>query len=162
MANENAIEQLSKLDAVLNDYEQSLGVPKHIVNDETEKYFNLTSEDIRNMTETECGEAAYLMQVRAYHIQHQYNIELSRVKFCESRIKLVIADEVEQYKTNNYTSYEERLMKAIRHNEVALKLERVRMNCQARVDRLSFLSKQIDRIAEALISQQVTKRKNNG
>ena len=75
-AKNTASDQLKKLDAVLDEYERSLGIPEF--NDEfhdgsAKRYMALSRGQIEKLTPSECAEAALLLGSLSFHMQISYN-----------------------------------------------------------------------------------------
>lgn len=148
-------EQLANLDQILDEYEKSHGFTIRNENN-IEKYLNLSIDELRKMTNSEIGEAAYSLSRYSVYIQKQHNIETVRMNWAEHRIKKIISKELIQYK--NVYSYEERKQLAIANNDVAVKLDDIRNYAKARSDRIAFISSKINEMAKYLIELQKARR----
>lgn len=155
----SAEEESKLLDKILDEYEAQIGLKMPANNNTVEEYLNLTEESLRRMNPEDCGVGAALMSQFAFHLQKAINKEIARVNWADGAIKRTIANEISQYVA---PSAEERKNLAIRGNERAIKLERIRVNAQARVDRISYLSSKVESIAEKLNSLQQSKRRIHG
>jgi len=161
MSGDGGSSQLSKLEEVLRKYEEGIGLPPAPENDEAEFFLSLKKDQLRKLSAEECGEGAYLLKQRAYHIQRSLNIETSHLNWSESKIREAIAGAVG--KCPGY-SYEERRAVAVTpaNNHYAHKLECIKVQIQLRLDRLNYLANRLSEMARALEELQQTKRRQHG
>lgn len=154
-AEESTIDsRLEQLEKILDEYENSVGMKLDFTQDdvnENESLLAVSLSRAKNLTPRECGEYAVALQRYATYLQKLINKEQSRVTWAEESIKKIIAPRLQQQRGS---SYEERKMSAIRENDAAQKLDRIRVNAQIRINRLGFLPTRIDAIARALGNMQ--------
>ena len=150
-------ERLNQIDALLDDYEQSSGLPAYAPMAATEVHhlLELSPQELRGMSAEEVGEAAYTLESFSFHLQRALNREQARVRFAEETVRYLIGPRM-----RNITAYnwEERRLLAVRQDDAAQKAEKLRVNAQLRVERLSYLSPKVERMASALIQLQMSKR----
>jgi hypothetical protein len=150
--------RLKEVDALLDDYERGLGLPTAFAKEiETEAtaLMNMPPAVLRKMSAVELGEAAFILRQFSFHLQRAVNRELSRVTWCEENIKAVIAKTVHTYRG---VSFEERKLQAVRENDAAAKVDKLRVHAKLRVDRVSFLSAKAGDLSEMLKSLQFSKK----
>lgn len=147
------IEQINKL---IDSYENQIGLPSFTVENNVDKYINLTSVELGQLSADECGYAAYSLTSFAYHVQKMYNKETSIAKWAESQLPIVIASRIQQYQA---PSFEERKMLCIKDNEDAFSLYKLMNYSKHRAERLAFLSQKIQNISDRLIDVQISKRR---
>lgn len=155
----NAEARLAEADRLLDQYERSLGLPAAFdgeVEKEATRLLNLPPSVLKKMSAGECGEAAFCLRQFARHLQRSINRELARVAWAEENIKAVIAKTVHQYRG---ASFEERKLQAVRENEAASALDKVRVHAKLRVERVSFLAAKVGDEAEALRGLQFNKQR---
>ena len=104
----------------------------------------------------ECGEISYILNAFAFHLQKEINKEQSRVNWAQAKIDLKVGDLAQQYK--GY-SYEERKRQAINNDDILRKLEEIRRYAQTRLDRLSYLPGQVNKMANSLEQLQRSKKR---
>lgn len=151
-------EELHKWDAILDNYECSLGLPRYSGGPSViEPYLNMSRDRLEKLTPADCGIIAYEIAQYLFYLQRSVNREETRVKWATSTLKRTIADELGQYQ--GY--YEERLIKAVRGNERADKLDKIRIYAQQRVDRLSYLATSLKNIMEAAKQIAMAKREKH-
>jgi hypothetical protein len=151
-------QRLDETDRLLDEYERTLGLPAAFdkeVEREATRLLNLSPSVLRKMSAQECGEAAFTLRQFSRHLQRSVNREQARVAWCEENIDAIIAKEVHKYAG---ASFVERKLKAVRENEAAAKIDRLRVHAKLRVERVSFLAAKVGDEAEALKSLQFTKR----
>ena len=93
----------------------------------------------------------------AFFIQRTLNREIARYNWSDESIKEVIADELNNYKGYGYI---EKSLQAIKHNEKANGLNRIKKYAKQRIDRLSYISNNIKNLSDILLAVQKTKVKH--
>lgn len=153
-----AVEQLKKVDTILDEYENAVGVLNPKVNREAERYFEITQGELAKLTSDQLGEAAIALAQFAYHLQKMYNKEVTRVNWAEANIKNSIGPRMKQ---QGAASADERRILAIAESEYAKKLDQIRREAQARIDRTAFLANRVEFLSKTFIELQQSKRKQN-
>jgi hypothetical protein len=157
----NTKEQVNEWDKVLDEYEQGIGISKYISNtlpeDELNVYFQMSRDQIEKLTPDDCGQIAYRLGQFALHIQRSINRELARMNWAEESIKEVIADEVNAYKGYGYI---EKSIQAIKHNERASALNKIKKYAKQRSDRLQYIANSIKNLSDIMLSISRTKVKH--
>lgn len=150
-------EKLENLENLLEQYERVSGLPALQLRNETEaqRLLTLSSGELKGMTAADCGEAAYVLEQFSLHIQRLMNREQERLHWAEDLIRYLIGPEL---RSITAYSWEERKLLAIRQNDAAVKAEVLRVNAQARIDRLSFVGSKIERTANTFLALQATRR----
>ena len=110
-------------------------------------------------TPEDCAQISYRLGQFAFHIQRTLNREQARYNWAEETIKEVIADEINTYKGYGYL---EKSTQAIKHNDRADKLNKIKKYAKQRCDRLTFLATSIKNLSDILISIQRSKGLRNG
>jgi hypothetical protein len=147
-------DQLKKMEEILDEYESKLGLPAfcpQAIEAEATRLLRLTPQEMSKLAPDEKGEASVTLKQFAFYIQKAFNKEQARVHWAEERVKKVIAPGLAQQKAY---AFEERKLLAIQENDAAIILERIRVNAQARVDRLSFITHRIEALAMSLFNIQ--------
>ena len=93
----------------------------------------------------------------AFHIQRTLNREIARHNWAEETIKETIADDINNYKGYGYI---EKSYQAIKHNDKASGLNKIKKYAKQRMDRLSYLANNIKNLSDILLSIQRNKVKN--
>jgi len=157
----NTKEQVNEWDRVLDEYEQGLGLGayKSDIFSETELngYFQMSRDELEKTTPEVCGEIAYRLGQFAFHMQRSLNRELSRVNWAEETIKETIAEEINNYKGYGYI---EKSLQAIKNNEKATALNKIKKYAKQRSDRLQYLANSIKHLSDIMLSIQKTKVKH--
>lgn len=156
-------EEVQHWDAVLDEYENGIGLPKYseqlLPVDELNEYLSMDRTLLEKLTPQDCAEISYRLSQYAFHVQRTLNRELARFNWAEERIKEIIADEINNYKGYGYL---EKSTQAIKHNSKAQSINNVKKYAKQRADRLSFIASNLKNLADILISVQKNKVKNNG
>lgn len=162
MTQKTAKEEVQYWDSVLDEYEKSLGLSKYSENHnftETElnDYLGMNRDSIEKLTPEDCAQIAYRLAQYAFFIQRTINREQARHNWAEETTKETIADEINNYKGYGYV---EKSLQAIKHNEKATSLNKIRKYAQQRIDRLSYLANSVKNLSDIILSVQKTKVKH--
>ena len=156
-----AKEEISYWDDILDGYENGIGLPKYVASfmpeEELSNYLSMSRDEIEKLTPEDCGQVAYRLAQFSFHTQRTANREQARYDWAEDTIKSIIADEINSYKGYGYV---EKSMQAIKHNEKASSLEKIRKYAKQRLNRLSYLSSSINNMSHILLNVQKLKVKN--
>lgn len=157
----NTKDQVNEWDKVLDEYEQGIGISKYVSDslpeDELNTYFKMSRDQIEKLTPDDCGQIAYRLGQFALHVQRSINRELARMNWAEETIKEVIADEVNTYKGYGYI---EKSIQAIKHNERASALNKIKKYAKQRSDRLQYIANSIKNLSDIMLSISRTKVKH--
>jgi len=151
-----AKEQLTKLDAVLDEYESSLGLPAFSDNfhdDTAKKYLQMSRNQIEKLTPDQCSEAALLLGSLSFHIQRSYNREVARINWADKTLKTCIAGREQAYKG----SWESQFNQAVKEDTYANKISSIKRYAQQRADRITYLSSSIKNISDIFLNVQKSK-----
>jgi hypothetical protein len=154
-------DEIQHWDSVLDEYEKSIGLPQYadesIPSSEINEYLTMNRDAIEKLTPEDCSQIAYRLSQFAFHTQRTLNRELARHNWAEENIKECIADELNNYKGYGYL---EKAAQAIKHNERATKLNKIKNYAKQRADRLSYLAGNIKNLSDIILSVQKTKVKH--
>jgi hypothetical protein len=154
-------EELEYWDKILDEYESSLGLPQCLTSvessDELNQYLSMNRDAIEKVTPEDCFQIAYRLGQMAFHVQRNLNREIARHNWAEDTLKLVIADDINNYKGYGYM---EKLYQAIKNNDKAASLHKIQKYAQQRMDRLSYLSNSLKNLSDILLSVQRNKVRN--
>jgi hypothetical protein len=154
-------EELNYWDNILDDYEQTLGLPKYnadiLPENELKEYLTMTRDIIEKLSPEDCAQIAYRLGQFSFHLQRTLNRELARANWADSTIKEVIAEEINNYKGYGYI---EKSLQAIKHNDKALSLNNIKKYAQQRIDRLSYLANGVKNLSDIILAVQKTKVKH--
>jgi len=134
----SATEQINYWDKVLDEYESGLGLPKYVSlvlsEQELNQYLTMDRNVIEKLSPEDCAQISYRLAQFSFHIQRTINREQARLNWAEESIKEVIADEINNFKGYGYL---EKSAQAIKHNEKAQALNKIKKYARQRSDRLS-------------------------
>lgn len=155
-------EQVEEWDRVLDEYEQSIGLGKYcdihnFNNEELNTYFTMSRDVIEKLTPEDCAQIAMRLAQYSLFLQRTFNRESARYYWAEESIKETIADEINTYKGYGYI---EKAPQAIKHNDKASALNRIKKYAKQRMDRLSYLASSIKNLSDIILSVQRTKVKH--
>jgi hypothetical protein len=161
--NRTAKEEINEWDRILDEYENSIGMNKYISDvlpeAELSEYLTMSRDALEKLTIEDCGQIAYRLGQFAFHIQRTLNRESARFNWSEETIKETIADEINNYKGYGYI---EKSAQAIKHNEKAQAINKIKKYAKQRLDRLTYLASSIKNLSDILISIQRAKGYKNG
>lgn len=154
-------EEIKYWDDILDEYEQSIGLPvykdDYLSSDELNSYLTMNRDSIEKLSPEDCAQIAYRLGQFSFHIQRTLNRELARYNWAEEVIKETIADEINNYKGYGYL---EKSGQAIKHNDKASSLNKIKVYARQRSDRLSYLANGIKNLSDIILSVQKTKVKH--
>lgn len=158
----NTKEQVEEWDRVLDEYENSIGLGKYsdvhnFTEDELNGYFVMSRDSIEKLTPEDCAQISLRLAQYAFFLQRTINREIARYNWAEESIKETIADEVNTYKGYGYI---EKSLQAIKHNDKANGLNRIKKYAKQRMDRLSYLANNIKNLSDIIMAVQKTKVKH--
>ena len=156
-----AKENMEKWDKALDEYENSIGLPPSVSNysnSEARSFMSMGRKQIEKLSPEDCAQAALILNEMSLHVQRAFNREMARVNWAEDTIKDVVADDVGNH--SGY-SYQERYYKAVKNNEYAKKLSKIKKYAQQRADRLTYVANSFNTRADIFLSIQRAKRYNN-
>jgi hypothetical protein len=150
------VEKMEHLVSVLDIYERTVGLANIGVKDEVDGYINLSILELNKMSAEECGNAAYIIEQRAYHVQMQLNKEVARITWADDLIEKAVLPRM-----NNYKAFkdEDKMKLAIQDDDYTKKLQEIKIYARMRIDRLSFMANRLNNLANKLDSLQQTKRR---
>jgi|SRR5690606_29636761 len=154
-------DKLKYVEEKLEEFERRVGLPPQLNHSESEKYLDLTENQIRAMTADDCMVASLLLAQLATHIQRLLNRENAILKFCDDEIWRAICDQVDEYRQVGQ-SFDERKYLTIKNNEYASKLSKYKLRATTRVEQLSYVAGRIDVQSDRLKSLSFSKRNSDG
>lgn len=158
MNNKSAKEELSYWDDILDEYEKGLGLPKYssesLLESELNSYLSMDRQQIEKLTPEDCAQISYRLSQFGFHIQRTVNREIARYNWADESIKEAIADDINNYKGYGYV---EKAYQAIKHNDKANGLNKIKKYAKQRIDRLSYLSNNLKNLSDIILSIQRTK-----
>lgn len=161
--NKSSNEQLNYWDSILDEYEKNLGLPTYIneviSEQEINQYLTMNRDHIEKLTPEDCAQISYRLAQFGFHIQRSLNRELARLNWAEESIKEAIADDINNYKGYGYI---EKSAQAIKHNDKANSLNKIKKYAKQRSDRLNYIASSVKNLSDILISIQKTKVKHHG
>jgi len=159
--NKTSKEELQYWDSILDEYEQSLSLPKYspslLPESELNDYLTMNRDALEKLSPEDCAQISYRLGQFAFHLQRTINREIARYNWAEEYIKETIADEINNYKGYGFI---EKSLQAIKHNDKALSLSNIKKYAKQRTDRLSYLANNIKNLSDIILSIQKTKVKH--
>lgn len=160
--NRTTQEEVQHWDKILDDYEKTLSLPEYgagcsVPETEINNYLSMSRDQIEKLNPEDCAQIAYRLSQFGFYLQRSLNREIARFNWSEESIKESIADEINNYKGYGYL---EKSLQAIKHNDRASNLYKIKKYAQQRMDRLSYLANNIKNLSDILLSIQRTKVKH--
>lgn len=155
-------EEVKYWDDILDEYESGIGLGKYsdahnFIEEELNEYFTMSRDSIEKLTPEDCAQISYRLAQYAFFLQRTLNREIARHNWAEENIKETIADEINNYKGYGFL---EKSLQAIKHNDKATSLSKIKKYAQQRIDRLSYLGNSIKNLSDIMLSVQRTKVKH--
>jgi Mg2+ and Co2+ transporter CorA len=154
-------EELEYWDKILDEYENSIGLPSNNSNtetsDELNQYLTMSRDVIERLTPEDCAQISYRLGQMSFHIQRTLNREIARHNWAEDTAKMVIAEELNNYKGYGYI---EKFYQAVKNNDRASSLYKIQKYAKQRMDRLSYLSNSLKNLSDILLAVQRNKVNN--
>lgn len=161
--NKTSKEELESWDSILDEYEKSIGLPTYcptvLPEQELQQYLTMSRDVLEKTTPEDCGQISYRLAQFSFHVQRTLNREIARYNWADEKIKEVIADEINNYKGYGYV---EKSNQAIKHNDKATSLNKIKRYAKQRSDRLTYLATSIKNLSDILLSIQRMKGLRNG
>lgn len=154
-------DELKHWDDILDQYEQSLGLPLYkndlLPGNELNEYLTMSRDSLEKLGPEDCAQISYRLAQFSFHIQRTINREIARYNWADESVKETIADEINNYKGYGYV---EKAGQAIKHNDKASSLNNIKKFAKQRSDRLSYLANCIKNLSDILLSIQRNKVKH--
>jgi hypothetical protein len=154
-------DQINYWDKVLDEYETTLGLPQYnpkvLPEEELNQYLTMDRNVLEKLTPEDCAQISYRLGQFSFHIQRTINRELARFNWADETLKETIADEINNYKGYGYI---EKAPQAIKHNEKASALNKIKKYAKQRSDRLTYISSSIKNLSDIILSIQRMKVKH--
>lgn len=156
--NKTSKEEVSEWDRILDEYESSIGLSQYNSNilpeQELSQYLTMSRDVLEKLTVDDCGQIAYRLGQFSFHVQRTLNREIARINWAEETLKETIADDINNYKGYGYI---EKSAQAIKHNDKASALNKIKKYAKQRADRLTYLATSMKNLSDILISIQKSK-----
>jgi hypothetical protein len=154
-------EEVKYWDDILDEYEQSIGLPAYkgdaLSETELNEYLTMNRDSLEKLSPEDCAQIAYRLGQFSFHVQRTINREIARYNWADELTKETIADELNNYKGYGYA---EKAGQAIKHNDRAQSLNNIKKFAKQRSDRLSYIANGLKNLSDILISIQRNKVKN--
>jgi hypothetical protein len=154
-------DELKYWDDILDQYEQSLGLPLYkndlLPENELNEYLTMSRDSIEKLNPEDCAQISYRLAQFSFHVQRTINREIARYNWADETIKETIANEINNYKGYGYI---EKSAQAIKHNDKASSLNNIKKFAKQRSDRLSYLANCTKNLSDILLSVQRNKVKH--
>lgn len=162
MNNKTTKEQVAEWDKVLDEYEKGIGLGAYnqltgFDENELNQYFTMSRDIIEKQTPEDCAQISYRLSQYALFMQRTLNREIARYNWADETIKETIADDINNYKGYGFV---EKSLQAIKHNDHASALNKIKKYAKQRMDRLSYIANNIKHLSDILLSIQKTKVKH--
>ena len=153
-------ERITEVEALLLEYQRSLGLVPSIHNADIGKYLNMSVEQIRKMSPEQCAEASFALAQQALYVQQEINKHNQRINWAKTNINVIVTGTIDQY-GGKFTPFESRKVLAIKDNDYASKLQELVVKAQQMVDTLAYIPAKIKFVADMLSEYKRTKELSN-
>jgi hypothetical protein len=154
-------DQINYWDKVLDEYETSIGLPNYnsqvLPEQELNNYLTMNRDEIEKISPEDCAQIAYRLAQFSFHLQRTINRENARYNWADETLKEAIADDINNYKGYGYL---EKSAQAIKHNEKATAINKIKKYAKQRSDRLTYLANATKNLADIILAIQKTKVKH--
>ena len=154
-------EELKYWDDILDEYEHSIGLPSYkndvLPESELNEYLTMNRDTLEKLGPEDCAQISYRLGQMSFHIQRTLNREIARHNWAEDTAKMVIAEELNNYKGYGYI---EKFYQAVKNNDRASSLYKIQKYAKQRMDRLSYLSNSLKNLSDILLAVQRNKVNN--
>jgi len=157
----SSTEQVNYWDKILDEYENSLGLPIYnaslLSENELGQYLSMNRDVLEKLSPEDCAQISYRLAQYSFYVQRTLNREIARHNWADETIKETIADEINNYKGYGFI---EKSLQAIKHNDKASALNKIKKYAKQRMDRLSYIANSIKNLSDIMLSVQKIKVKH--
>jgi len=155
-------EEIQYWDKILDDYEKTLSLPEYgsgcsVPEAEINNYLSMSRNEIEKLNPEDCAQIAYRLSQFGFYLQRSLNREIARHNWAEDTAKMVVSEELNNYKGYGYI---EKFYQAVKNNEKASSLHKIQKYAKQRMDRLSYLANNLKNLSDIMLSIQRNKVKN--
>jgi len=155
-----AVKDMEIVYAALNDYEENSGLPVMEApgtEKELQEYLNMNRDILEKMTANTCGDISIRLAQYGFYLQRLINRERARISWAETKLTEVISSSLQQY--DKFMKHENKMMLAIKDNEYASNVYKIKNYAQQRVDRLYNLAEHIRNLSGIIKNNRFNKDK---
>lgn len=141
-------ERIAQIDKSIEEYTNGLGLPSRnkATMTEVEVLLDKSRSDMMKMTQEEAAASSIFLSSFNYYLQKSLNKEARMVSYCEESIRRLITSRVAQQRG---ASYQERVNSAISEDEVAKKLDTLKVLANLRLSETAYLVNRIQEVASS-------------
>ena len=150
------IPAIDKINNMLNDYINQIGVNLVIDDYDISPYFNYSTVELRALDAEDCSVAAGVLLQKSAKLQMEMNKHIRTQNWAIESIKSYIADKLSQF--NKFMPYDVRKDLAIQNNEYTQKLSQLIRTTQTYIDTLQYLPTSIKNQADFFTNLARSKR----
>lgn len=128
------------IDDMLEKYEKNTSEPSFYQIKEITTCLNYTKQELSKLNIEELADIQYMLGRYALYLQGILNNHNAVYEWCDSTSKIVVADQVGNYKG---ISYEERKLNALKENSYGYKLFRIKDMAKFKANKLMYMPERI-------------------
>lgn len=148
-------ENIAELNQILDTYETEMGFKiTDVHNDEAKKIMNMSRAELQKLTPEMCAENSFILCGYVAFIQKCINKETTINKWAETKLKYCVVKRISNYRG----SFDQQERQAALDDEYTKKLIKLVVDTQLRIDRMSYITGSINRMADRLKDLQVAKQ----
>lgn len=152
--------RMNARDKLLDEYENSLGLPKYDQNfaqaDKIKEYLEYGQDELERLTPEQCSEISGVLKSFAFHMQRARNREVARMSWAKGQLRKLVTPKLGQYR--GCGSFENIFDAACLGDNYTADIMSIRDFAQQRADRLEMLSMSMRDRAEGFKDLAWTKR----
>lgn len=144
-------DHLTRIDKLLDEYERSIGLPAYDAtnHDETEiaKCMNMPREAMERLFPEDCSQIAGVLLNFSVHLTRSMNRDKARITWCDGELRKLATPRMNQYRSCG-GSFQHIFDMSVMDDDYTLKLFNIKLYAQERIDRISYIAKGVNDIAE--------------
>jgi hypothetical protein len=153
----SAKDRIDQRSEKLEEYLVKKGLPQPETRS-IDQYLSMTRSELSRYAPEDLGEIAYEIDAYAYYLQDLINRHESKKFFCQCQIEALVGGVLSNY---NIYGQKEKWLAAIHDNDHARAFWENQNTHELVIQRLSYLSKRLEKISNTLENLQMTKRRFN-
>lgn len=141
-------QRIQEIKQAILEYEKKVGLGRMLAGNDVERFLHMAPSEMRKLSPDECLDANAVLLKEAAFLQSEINRQKAVASWCEEQIDGIIASKIHEYGSQFTPAVYKRKM-AIRESEVAVTLERTRLQASLRVQVLEYIPNHLQQVARA-------------
>jgi hypothetical protein len=140
----------------VESYYKKMGIDIGRNPNDTQKYLNLSQEELKKLSPDECSEAAILLANESFFLQREISRLKALIGWATTSIDYMISEAVKD--CTGYLTGDQKRVLCIRYNEKARECQAFIVNAQLQLDSISYLPGQLHSVSNNYVEMAKTKR----